>query len=74
MRATRHLDLEVGRVRHRLLEEQAGRCVVIATIAIVNRRSHNLTVLVKEDPESIVLASLMGGDIDVQVERLAGRY
>ena len=74
MRATRQYDLEVGRVRHRLLEEQADRCVVIATIAIVNRRSHNLSVLVEFDPDSIVLASLMGGDIDVQVERLAGRY
>ena len=74
MRATRHLDLEVGRLRHRLLEEQAGRCIVIATIAVVNRLSHLLTVLVKEDPESIVLASLMSGDIDVQVERLARWY
>ena len=47
---------------------------VIATIAVVNRLSHLLTVLVKEYPESIVLASLVSGDIDVQVECLTGRY
>ena len=68
-------DPEVGGlIAHCLFEEHGDGSVVILAITIVNRLCHNLIVLVKENEESVVLAGLIGTDVDVQVERFSGGH
>ena len=71
VRGTTCLDLEAGLLGHHFLENESERGIVIVAIAVVDRRRHQLTILVEPQPEAIVSARFIGGDVDVQVEHLA---
>ena len=64
------LDLDlvpgvVGLVRvGLLLVHHADRRIVILFVAVVDRRSNLVTILVEMDPESIIVAFLISADID----------
>ena len=47
-----------------LLVDHADRRVVILFVAVVDRRSNLVTILVEMDPESIIVAFLISADID----------
>ena len=57
-----------------LLVDHAERGVVVLFIAVIDRRSNLLAVLVEIDPERVVLASLMSADVHLEGKGLAGGH
>ena len=58
-------------VRVRGLVEQGERGVVILTVTIIDCLRHELAVLIEVEPEFIVFADFVRGQIDLQVHHLA---
>ena len=58
-------------VRVRGLVEQGERGVVILTVTIIDGLRHELAVLIEVEPEFIVFADFVRGQIDLQVHHLA---